>query len=273
MTKITVQDAFWNRFKKPIIYGAVISTVLFVGYLFPFKQTIQTESLLESARTAFENVVPDTIKGIEYSGTIPVTLLSLDNGIGLTATLSGEAFNQHNTSVTLVAISKPRVSGAGWGPIGRTVVTFWDSVTGNPATKRLRPNFTTFYIEPGSFTINDEPAIEFAVPGGQRVVEGAGNTKIGKTLTGGLTRLGFDTSDKARDAWTGDVMRKNEDLLIAWFSNIVRKEMNNQSIYTFGNNTTEQLFAASYGGVAVTPKILTLKLYLAPIFALIIFAI
>lgn len=264
----TVLQSIWNRFFWLFVFAISAVVLIFGATLFPVTETVTKERLREAAAPALERVSAAGLPtGFRFEENPNFRLELQEDRIFLYAAFTGDVLGNYETNVEFVATGYPAYVGNGAGAIGRTVVALYELVTGSRTEKRIVFRFTDFDIVDETFTIDGEPAIEFAVPGGQAVVGAAAETTPGRLVTGVLNRLGRDTSDEARDAWTARTMRDNEGLLIAWFENIVQGQVNNRTIYRAGDSTYEQLVAASFGGFDIDPDAVTLRFYVAALLA------
>jgi len=262
-----------KRFRGLLIFSAVTVTLILVASAFPIKQSFTKEQILTAATPAVETLSSTGLPpGFSFEDPPEVRVILVENGIQLFASFTGSAFGTNQTTIEFVTAGRPVYRGSGntFGAVGRTVVTLYELATGNRTQKRVVFVFDQFNIVDETFIINGEPAIEFAVPSGQALVEGASQTSVGQAVTGVLERFGRDTSAEARDAWTADTMRQYQSVLLSWFENFVRNQINNQTLYVAGDSAQEQLVAATFGGFVIAPETVTLQFYVAAILALLI---
>jgi hypothetical protein len=263
--------SLFQRFRGLIIFAAVSLGIIFAASLLPIKQSITKDQVYAAAAptlTALSDAGLPT--GFTFKDEPNIKVVLADNQILLFASFTGTVFGTNESSIQFVASGRPvyKGTGNGLGAIGRTITTGYELLTGNRTAKRIVFDFTRFDIDDDSFIINGKPAVEFVIPAGQNIVEGASKTAAGKVVTGVLNRFGRDTSDEARDTWTAHTMRRHETLLLTWFENAVRRKVNGQTLYSVGNSPTEQLVASSFGGFYIEPSTVTLKFYVAAILAL-----
>jgi hypothetical protein len=261
-------QSIWNRFFWLFVFAISTVVLIFGATLFPVTETVTKERLREAAAPALERVSTAGLPtGFQFEKNPNFRLELQEDRIFLYAAFTGDVLGNYETNIEFVATGYPAYVGNGAGAIGRTVVTLYELVTGSRTEKRIVFRFTNFDIVDETFTVDGEPAVEFAIPGGQAVVGAAAETTAGRFVTGVLDRMGRDTSDEARDAWTARTMRENESLLIAWFENIVQGQVNNRTIYRAGDSAYEQLAAASFGGFDIDPDAVTLRFYVAALLA------
>lgn len=264
----SILPSLWNRFFWLIVFSISVVVLIFGATLFPVTETVTKERLREAAAPALEQVSAAGLPtGFRFEDNPDFRLELQEDRIFLYTAFTGDVLGNYETNVEFVATGYPAYVGNGAGAIGRTIVTLYELLTGDRTEKRIVFRFTEFDIVDETFTIDGEPAVEFAIPGGQTAVGAAAETTAGRFVTGVLDRMGRDTSDEARDAWTARTMRENERLLITWFENIVREQVNDRTLYRAGASTYEQFAAASFGGFGIDPNAVTLRFYVAALFA------
>jgi len=259
-----LSQSILHRFRWLIRFKIFAVVAIFILALFPFKVTFTKERLMVLAEPAFEQLSAAGLpEGFAFNDDPTVEIQLRDNQVWLYADFSGSVLGTNESAIQFVATGRPTYVGNGstFGALGRTIVTLWEMTTGSYTEKRIVFDFTRFHIVDESFLINGDPAVEFAIPAGQDLVGAAAETGIGQAVTGFLARRGADVSKEAIDAWTADTMRTHEETLTRWFANIVRNQVNGQTLYTPGESPTEQFVAASFGGFDIELDAISLKFF------------
>jgi len=252
------------RFRWLIGFKIFAVLAIFILALFPFKIHLSKEQMMSLAEPAFEQISAAGLpEGFTFNDDPAIEIRLQDNQVWLYADFSGSVLGTNESAIQFVATGRPTYVGNGstFGALGRTVVTLWEMTTGSYTEKRIVFDFTRFQIVDESFRINGEPAVEFVIPAGQDLVGAATETGIGQVVTGFLSRRGADVSEEAIATWTADTMRTHQDTLTRWFANIVRNQVNGQTLYTPGDSPTEQFVAASFGGFDIEPDAIALKFF------------
>jgi len=244
-----------------IVFGLVMYLTL-NSPLFTRSFSVSQEDMTAGV-SAIAEAVPASAIPENFSAPGSFEVVFGDGVIVMSAQVDGAVLG-HELQARMVAIGRPINLGSGFWS------TLWEQLTGHETDKRIVYHFYDFRIDPETFIIDGEPAIETAVPGGQRVVEHvAEETVAGRLVTGGLNRLGFNTSDTARDAWTAETMRAFQVPLINMFSQYVENHINNRTLYEFGDSTLENVVVTVFKGFEIENEQLSLVFTMAKVFMIV----